>query len=394
MSDSDSVPSSQHHLLRAFSFSIFTTMAIVVSYFPLYFDYQGYSKVEIGILYSIGPFVSIASNLIWGIASDRFHTIKRMLITILIGQIVALVAVGYTNSLYGMIAAMSLFYFFQTPVNPLTDSLTLLTVSKSGKSYASIRVFGSLGFAASAMFFGMVLKGQVAQHAVVLCLCTISVSLLFSFTLKDQQGSYRKMEFSNILKIIGQRKFIWFLVGILIVSVAHRMNEGFLALSLRQMGAGDEIIGWSWMASAISEIPVFFFLSKYGHKFKELPLLAVASLMYAIRFLLVSVVSDPGWVIAIQTMHSVSFGIYFFTSLRFLQLLIPDEYRATGQAVYTVVWSGIAGLLSGTIGGALLQLWGTVALYRCAMILALIGFVGFFAAQLWGKSKEDTTLGM
>lgn len=88
------------------------------------------------------------------------------------------------------------------------------------------------------------------------------------------------------------------------------MNEAFLTLSLKGMNAGDEVIGWALLASALSEIPVFFLLSKYGERFKELPLLAIGSLMYALRFLLMSLADVPGAIIAIQAMHSISFGIF------------------------------------------------------------------------------------
>lgn len=72
------------------------------------------------------------------------------------------------------------------------------------------------------------------------------------------------------------------------------MNEAFLTISLKGMNAGDEIVGWALLASALSEIPIFFLLSKFGDKFKELPLLAFASLMFALRFLFMSLAQEPG----------------------------------------------------------------------------------------------------
>lgn len=88
------------------------------------------------------------------------------------------------------------------------------------------------------------------------------------------------------------------------------MNEAFLTISLKNLGAGEEVIGWALLASALSEIPVLFILGKYGDKFKELPLLILASLMYALRFLLMALADHPGSIIAIQALHSLTFGVF------------------------------------------------------------------------------------
>jgi PPP family 3-phenylpropionic acid transporter len=156
------------------------------------------------------------------------------------------------------------------------------------------------------------------------------------------------------------------------------MYEGFLAVSMRQMGASDSLVGLAWLVSALSEIPILYLLGKYGHKFKELPLLMIASIMYAVRLWLLSDIQDPRWVIATQAMHSISFGIYFSTALRYLSQLIPDEYRASGQAVYAVVWTGLAGVISGMFGGYIYEHFGREVFFRMGTGFALVAAAAFF----------------
>jgi PPP family 3-phenylpropionic acid transporter len=109
----------------------------------------------------------------------------------------------------------------------------------------------------------------------------------------------------------------------------------------------------------------------------------VAALVYVIRFGLLSFTTAPGWIIAIQTMHSLSFGIFFFTSIRYVQQVVPDEYRASGQALFTVVWSSVAGLLSGLVGGWAFEQLDGQWLYRIAASLALAAAVGFYLMHVW-----------
>lgn len=86
--------------------------------------------------------------------------------------------------------------------------------------------------------------------------------------------------------------------------------------------------------------------------------------------------------VALQMMHSITFAIFYITALRGLQSLIPDEYRSSGQAVFAVVWSGLAGVIAGTLGGWLYDSFGLSRVFQTAAVFALIGTIGFLVAHL------------
>ncbi|CAG7625250.1 hypothetical protein PAESOLCIP111_02707 [Paenibacillus solanacearum] len=376
--------------LRGFTFSFYATMSIIISYFPLYFQYKGFSTLQIGLLYSVGPMIGIVSNLFWGLTSDKYRTVKKIMILILIGQLIVAFLVFQTVTFWLLMVLMAIFFFFQSPMSSLNDSMTLLSISGTKKSYASFRVWGSIGFALGALVFGMVLKGFGTGLVPALSLTTIAVSLLLSLLLTDARDpTYKKPDFAGLVPIVTSKPFLAFLLTIFTAALATRMNDGFLALFLQRLGADQTIVGYSWMASALSEIPIFIFLSKHGHKYKELPLLAICSFVYALRFLLMSLVDNPLWVIAIQTMHSLSFGIFLFTAIRYIQRIVPDQFRASGQALYAVIWSGLAGLVSGTLGGWIFNHWSPHAMYAAGSALSALAMIGFLLLN--ARSTEDLT---
>lgn len=374
--------------LRAFNFSTFATQALVVSFIPLYFMTKGFTESQIGLVYSAGLFVSIFANIISGLASDKFRTIRKMLIVLLFAQLVLVSVLYPLENVVLITIVMTLFYFFQTPIIPLSDSLILLASQHTGTPYALIRIFGSLGFALSAYLLGLLLKGIGSDWTIAVAIGTVLISLVISFFLKDYQSKSRKIDFSGFFKLLGQRHVLAFFSLVLMVSVSHRMYEAFLAVTMRQLGASDTLIGLALLISATSEIPILFLLGKYGHKLRELPLLAFASLMYALRLWLMGEITDPQWFIATQAMHSISFGIYFSTALRYISYLIPDEYRSSGQAVYTVIWTGAAGLISGVVGGGVYEQFGRVAFYHSATFIGLASAVGFLLYYWLGKQNR------
>ncbi|GAB2700076.1 MFS transporter [Paenibacillus thermoaerophilus] len=371
-------------MIRTFTFFYYTSMGLIVTYFPLYFSDKGFTEAQLGLLYASGPFISIASSLFWGILSDKLQTVRKIMIVLFAGQLSLIAALTGIDSFWPLVAAMIGFYFFQTSVNPLNDSLILLTVQRTGgkPSYPSYRVWGSIGFAVSALVCGQAMKLVGIDKTLIFTFCSLSVALALAFSLPERQGMDKKMEFRGALRIVGSRAALSFLFMVLLISLSHRMNDAFLALHMRELGASETWVGLAWMISATSEIPVFFLLARYGDRFKELPLLAISAFVYTIRFMLTGYVSSPAAIIVLQAMHSLSYGIFMLTAMRYLQTIVPDEYRATGQAVYTVVWSGLAGLGAGLIGGQVAQWAGMGAVYYASAAFALLAGLGFLVLHL------------
>jgi PPP family 3-phenylpropionic acid transporter len=365
---------------------MFALNAIIISFFPLYFKTKGYSNFQVGLIYSIGPMIGFAANLIWGILSDKWQTVKKIIIALFLGQLLVSILVFHVDPFLLTFILMGVFTFFQQPMISIYDSLIMLFVSENGKSYASFRVWGSVGFAASAAVFGFIIKKYGIAATPIVFLTMISITLLLALTLKDPKSrSGKKIAFDGLLNILKSKTFAFFLFFVMLLSIAHRLNDAFLALYLQELGAPNTIIGYSWMISAISEIPVFFLLSKYGHRFKELTLLGCASVLYAVRYLLLSSVHEPSWVLLIQVMHSVTFGIFFITAIRYLMGQIPNDYRASGQAIFAVVWSSAAGLIAGTLGGWIIDRYGGAVMYHWGVLFAVLAALGFF----WMNYKES-----
>jgi MFS transporter, PPP family, 3-phenylpropionic acid transporter len=384
---------SDQNWLRSFMFTLYGTSVLVVSYFPLFYTHLGFSSPQVGLLYSVGPLISILSNLFWSMVSDRLGTIKKIMAILLAGQLVTAIMLARATGFTSVMLIISLFYFFYYPVFPLADTMAIKIAQRHGRNFIAIRVFGSLGYSFFALTIGYVLRALGPSYSITVCLVIIAAALLITFGLKDAKRNDEATESSvssgeppvksgGLKEILLQKEVLWFFGCVFVLALGHRMNEAFLTLSLKGMNAGDEVIGWALLASALSEIPVFFLLSKYGERFKELPLLAIGSLMYALRFLLMSLADVPGAIIAIQAMHSISFGIFYVTAVRYITRIIPDHLRATGLALFTVVWSSASGLLSGTFGGLIYQDAGREVFYLVATGFSLLAFLGFLGKHL------------
>lgn len=387
---------SDQNWLRSFMFTIYGTSVLAVSYFPLFYSHLGFSSTQIGLLYAVGPLISILSNLFWSMMSDRLGTVRKIMAILLAGQLVTALLLARATDFSTVLIILTCYYFFYYPVFPLADTMAIKIAERHKRNFISIRVFGSLGYSFFALTVGYVLRVLDSSWSITLCIIVVVIALIITIGLKDVKRddpaiislttAAEELEVSakksGLKEILLQKEVLWFFACVLVLATGYRMNEAFLTLSLKEMNAGDEVVGWALLSSALSEIPIFFLLSKYGEKFKELPLLAVASLMFTLRFLFMALAQEPAAVVAIQAMHSVSFGIFFVTAVRYITRIIPDHLRATGQAIFTVVWSSAAGLLSGTFGGIIFENAGRSVFYIVATGFSVVAFAGFLLRHL------------
>src|SRR5690625_2637465 len=143
--------------LKLLIFNFHATNTIIISFLPLYLKYKGLSGTEIGWVLAIGPFASIISQPFWGYLSDKYKTVKRMLILSIIGMLVMSITFFNMDSLLTILIIGALFYFFSSPVGALSDSLAQRRAQDLHISFGSIRMWGSVGFAFSSLIVGEIL---------------------------------------------------------------------------------------------------------------------------------------------------------------------------------------------------------------------------------------------
>ncbi|KWX84421.1 MFS transporter, partial [Paenibacillus riograndensis] len=110
--------------------------------------------------------------------------------------------------------------------------------------------------------------------------------------------------------------------------------------------------------------------------------LALVSALFGVRWWLMADATTPLQVAFIQILHCVTFGGFFYVGTRLTMLLVPKPYRSSGQALYTLTWSGISGIMGGVLGGWLYQYLGAQNMYQSGVFLSLIGTLGFAAMRL------------
>jgi oligosaccharide:H+ symporter len=362
--------------LMAYLFFAYSTMTIVMSYIPLYFQADGLSGNQVGILMAIGPFATIIAQPFWGYMSDKYKTIKRMIIISACGVVVATFSFMFMSQFYGYLVMMFILFLFLSPLTALGDSLSQKTATLKSVSFGRIRMSGSLGFATTSLLTGYVLLVIGVDHLMIPMLIMATLALIMALSIKDVKGTNKPVTIISALKIGLDRKLMLFLLFVVFISITHRANDSYLGLYIVDLGGVESLIGWAWFIGVSAEALVFATSPLWFKKWQPLTFVAVAGFIYSLRWLLMGLATAPWMILPLQLAHGITFGMFYIAGFQFVNKLIPEHLQATGHVLFITTFFGLSGIFGSLFGGWMIDGFGLEALYYCLAVSALVGAVG------------------
>lgn len=366
--------------LKNYNFFYYGTNALLMPFLPLYLHHTGFNALQIGLLMAMGPIISLVSNPFWGYWSDSRQNVRRIVLVMLIGTFFTSQFLFHIDVFVPLIFAMLLFFFFQTGIPTMNNMLILEAVKNSAQQFGTFRLWGSLGFAIISVVSSWMIAWLGIGHLGLLYGVFLLLPILLCFGLPRSEQGGRKASLKGMSSLFTNGYYVVFLLLSVLDAIPNRMNSTFISLFLNQFGASSAYVGWCWFLAAIGEVPIFLLLDKYLKISSKamVGILTFVSLLYSVRWMLMGIAQSPWQILAIQILHSLTFGVYIYTGTHLCAHLTPKGYQASGQAWYALFWKGLAGIAAGLIGGWIYTTVGPREMYGIGCALSVFGTIGFF----------------
>ncbi|MFB4168625.1 MFS transporter [Virgibacillus sp. JSM 102003] len=376
--------------LKMLLFSFHATNTIIISFLPLYLNYKGLNGTEIGWVLAVGPLAAIFSQPFWGYMSDKYKTVKRMLIICIFGLLISSILFFQMDGLLAIILMGFVFYFFTSPIGALGDSLAQRRADDLHISFGTIRTWGSIGFATSSLIVGAVLSEIGVQYMIWPYLFFGVTALIVAFRLTDVKVESDPIQLNDVKRLAKNKPFIIFLFMIMFLTISHRANDSFIGLYIAELGGGEGLVGIAWFIGVASEAAVFALAGRWFRKYHTLVFIIFAGTIYSLRWFLYAAVDDPMYILALQFLHGLTFGIFYLASFEYITRLIPSILQSTGHLVFYSVFFGVSGIIGSLTGGALIDSYGGGTLYFVLGCCALFGTISLTAFHLlpYGKKAQ------
>uniref|UniRef100_A0A182MVN7 Major facilitator superfamily associated domain-containing protein n=1 Tax=Anopheles culicifacies TaxID=139723 RepID=A0A182MVN7_9DIPT len=259
--------------------------------------------------------------------------------------------------------------------------------------YGNQRLWGSIGWGTVSLFAGFLVdtlsEGKLAKDYTIVFYMTIVLigfDMLCSSKLQHTQTRLSTNILKDVGKIFVNFRIVVFFCWCVLIGFGTALIWNFLFWHLEDLASAQEGCGHSTWIKTLEgiimsiqtfggELPFFFLsgwiLKKIGH----IHAMSLVLLGFGVRFLLYSLLTDPWYVIPIEFMNGITFGLFYATMASYASIVAPPGTEATMQGLVGAVFEGVGVSLGSLLAGNLFHRIGGSSTFRAFGIAALVLFV-------------------
>ncbi|HTX89649.1 MAG TPA: major facilitator superfamily domain-containing protein 6 [Anaerolineales bacterium] len=375
-------------------FLYYGAISILFPFLALFYQSQGLTGGQIGLLAAISPIVSFFGAPLWTGAADASHRHKLVAMLSIVGVVIVAFIFPSVSSFGGLLLMICLYSFLGSPTGSLVDSAVLTMLGDRKERYGRIRLWGTLGYGAVAPFAGNLigrlgLKWAFWGYAILL-LGSLLVITQIPFRQSHSSGSFR----GGLRVLLANQPWVLFLVMVFIAGIGMATINNYLFVYMASLGASKTMMGFALTASTISEIPAMFFSDRMLRRFGARGMLIVAMTTIGLRLLAYSLTTAPWVVLLIQLCHGLTFAAIFTAGVYYADQIAPPGMKATTQGMFNGTLMGFGSAAGGLLGGLLLDHFSPGGMYAFVGTIVLIGLIVFLLVERRLVSKEEAGPGL
>jgi MFS transporter, PPP family, 3-phenylpropionic acid transporter len=369
-----------------FYFLVYSAFASWMAFFNIHLTKIGFTGLQIGALNAVFISSSALAVPFWGMLADRKGSYRILLFLSGLCAIIVFF-MSFANAFFSILLMVFLISLFQQPMGTVVDGITLgLTRLNPELSYGKFRLWGSVGYAISALivgFFAMNNTSVIFSIAAILFSVILVINLL---TLPAKPLTGRSLvNFGSVKTFMQNKVVISFFFLMLFYGITISPLYQFINLYYIEIGASNRLIGIALAIQAGFEIPFFLFGIRLVKKTSPEFIILIAMLVSILRMALYGFVSNPEIAICIGILHGFTISFFLVGAVQYVQSHTPTELSTTGQSMIWAFHFG-AGLTFGYLLVGYLK--DLVGMQKTMHIEALFGLVILFFTFLFFRKSS------
>lgn len=363
---------------------LFMAVGITLPFLPGYFAALGLSGAQVGLALAVGPTLAMIMPPLWGQLADRSGRGGMILVVLCLGGAFGFVLLARAEGLWGVLAGLAAFHVFGSSMSSQLDALALRHVQAIGRSYVSLRLWGSIGFVVSTLGFG--LSVQRIDRAVVLVPLGLMVAMAawVALTLAREPPRIEPgpgASWTVVRDLVKRRDIAFFLAATALHWVACAPYHGLFTLHVTALGGSPGVVGVSSAIAVSSEVLVMLTWPRWGARRPASEMLAWAFGASAVRWLIMAVAEGPVMIVVAATFHGLTFGAFYLAAVASMTARVPASLRASGQALFAAATFGAGGLLGFSGAGLLYDAIGGHRMFALAAWLEMLPLTAIWLAD-------------
>ena len=368
-------------ILRSYYFLLGVGGGCLLPFLALFFKQQGLSGTQIGLLSTFAGLAALIAAPLWGRFSDSASKPRRLLQFELLASACLMLVLSQQVSFGWIAVIVVLDAFLNAGSSPSSDALALAVLSKVQSGFGSVRLFASLGWAITAFVSGWLSErfGLVVAfvgYAIGYISGSGSVGLIHlpsRNTTRTDERPKRSLRQSirAVLSDPRLRKLALALGIFLFMMYGLRSFEG---LYLKQLGAGEAVVGLMSTIGATIELPGMLLADRLVKRYGAVRLLRYSFWLEVARLTCVLLVPSVPTLVAMRVVGGFSFSWYVVAVFSFISEAAPERQVTTTLALFNVTLASFIRMIAAPISGFIFDLVGGYWLYALGAIGSLVAW--------------------
>ncbi len=362
--------------LSGFYFFYFASLGVLVPYWGLYLQWQGFSAQDIGELTAILLATRIIAPNIWGWIADRHGQRMRIVRFASLVGIIGFSAILLDSSYLWIAGVMLVFSFFWNASLPQFEATTLQHLGEHTHHYSKIRLWGSIGFIFTVATLGTLLETFDAYIVPYAMLMSMGAIWLVSLTVPESASRHLHLTHQPLFSIVKRPEVLAFLSMCFLVQVSHGPYYTFYTIYLEQHGYSRSLIGQLWALGVIAEVIIFVFMHRWLPRFGIRKVLLLSLLLSSLRWLIIGFFPDSLILLLFaQLLHAASFGTFHAAAIAWVHHYFVGKNQGRGQALYSSIGFGAGGDIGSLFSGYFWLSPGPTVTFSLAAAASLLAFI-------------------
>ena len=365
--------------LSSYYFFHFAALGALVPFWGPYLLERGFQPAAIGVLMAILMGTKIIAPNVWGLLADRAG--QRMPIVRLGAALAVLCFVGvfWADGFWSMALVMTVFSFFWNAPLPLMESVTFNHLGARANRYASVRVWGSVGFILSVGLIGW-WQERAGSAIIPVTVLVLFVGVWLSCLVIPDRGHAAGHDAHLSLRgLIRRPEILFFLGACLLMQASHGAYYAFYSIYLEAHGYSSSAIGALWALGVTIEVIVFLRMHRLLERFGARRMLLLSLALAVLRWQLIGLFVDLAAVqLVAQSLHAFSFGAFHASAIHLAHHYFPGPTQGRGQALYNSVSFGVGGAVGSLTSGLLWSSAGPTMTFAAASLMAALGWIAAY----------------
>ncbi|MBL8056251.1 MAG: MFS transporter [Anaerolineales bacterium] len=353
-------------------------------YLYVYLAELGITGQQIGWLSVLGPVMMLGLATPIAALADRRRWRVAILQIALAGQAATLFLLGQARTFGWIALLMLLMAIAGSPLMSVSDSLIARAARRHNLNFGSMRLWGSLGYAASALAFGGLWQWFGFQPMFI-------VAPLFVLPVIWLGGQFEELpasapsERQPAADLLRDPGLVSLLVATFLASISNSLAMTFGGIYARALGGGDLLIGMMIACAATAEILTMFLGERLMRRLRGVPAMILAYGLMAGAYLGWVLVPDPNAVVFFSIFKGLGYGLWFTVTVRLVTERTPEARAATAQSLLAVSMFGLAPLVAGPVGGWIHDAFNAGAVFSLGILALGLGAAGLLLASRRGE---------